>query len=162
MNLVVVRNADKDNNITFTRMSFTRPARTPPNWWSTHQLHYEFWPGHIFYEGISCLLQFSNFEFDLSKTGIGYAICIIDLYVGMHYNTIISWAVYYLIASFQPQLPWIECGNNWNTDNCLSIKDIARVRNLTSNTLNLTTDDTENITYVNTSESTSPAKEYYE
>lgn len=28
--------------------------------------------------------------------GIGYAICVIDIYMAMYYNTIIAWAVYYL------------------------------------------------------------------
>ena len=31
--------------------------------------------------------------------GIGYAICIIDVYVGMFYNTVIGWAVYYFVQS---------------------------------------------------------------
>ena len=31
--------------------------------------------------------------------GIGYAICIIDIYVGMFYNTVIGWAVYYFFQS---------------------------------------------------------------
>ena len=32
--------------------------------------------------------------------GIGYAICVIDIYVGMFYNTVIGWAVYYFIQAF--------------------------------------------------------------
>lgn len=78
----------------------------------------------------------------ISFSGLGYAICIIDLYVGMHYNTIIGWAVYYLVESFQPTLPWLSCGNDWNTDNCTLVADIA----------NLT--DSEG--------ATSPAREFYE
>ena len=31
--------------------------------------------------------------------GIGYAICVIDIYVGMFYNTVIGWAVYYFFQS---------------------------------------------------------------
>lgn len=48
-------------------------------------------------------------------TGVGIAICIIDIYMGMYYNTIIGWAVYYLYASFTSELPWTKCGNEWNT-----------------------------------------------
>ncbi|CAL8129654.1 unnamed protein product [Orchesella dallaii] len=83
--------------------------------------------------------------------GIGYAICIIDLYVGMHYNTIISWAVYYLVQSFQAELPWISCNNTWNTDACVTLDTIAsyNLTDMGNMTSNLTT-------------STSPAKEYYE
>ncbi|XP_053670372.1 sodium-dependent serotonin transporter [Anopheles nili] len=50
--------------------------------------------------------------------GVGYAICLIDIYMGMYYNTIIGWAVYYLFASFSSELPWTKCGNPWNTDAC--------------------------------------------
>lgn len=54
----------------------------------------------------------------LRRTGVGYAICLIDIYMGMYYNTIIGWAVYYLFASFSSELPWTKCGNPWNTENC--------------------------------------------
>uniref|UniRef100_A0A674GYH6 Transporter n=1 Tax=Taeniopygia guttata TaxID=59729 RepID=A0A674GYH6_TAEGU len=50
--------------------------------------------------------------------GIGYAICIIDLYVASYYNTIMAWAFYYLISSFTAELPWTSCTNPWNTANC--------------------------------------------
>ncbi|KAE8748532.1 hypothetical protein FOCC_FOCC004708, partial [Frankliniella occidentalis] len=53
--------------------------------------------------------------------GVGYAICLIDIYVGMHYNTIIGWALYYLVESFQAELPWTSCNNTWNTPNCTPI-----------------------------------------
>nr|XP_022905414.1 sodium-dependent serotonin transporter [Onthophagus taurus] len=62
--------------------------------------------------------------------GVGYAICLIDLYMGMYYNTIIGWAVYYLIASFQSTLPWTSCGNPWNTPTCRSVKE--QIGNATS------------------------------
>ena len=58
--------------------------------------------------------------------GIGYAICVIDIYVGMFYNTVIGWAVYYFFQSVLSagqyatgsveELPWTSCGNEWNTD----------------------------------------------
>ncbi|XP_071510015.1 sodium-dependent serotonin transporter-like [Diadema antillarum] len=50
--------------------------------------------------------------------GLGYAICIMNFFVGLYYSTIIAWAVYYLIASFARTLPWTTCGNPWNTDSC--------------------------------------------
>ena len=71
-------------------------------------------------------------------TGIGYAICLIDIYMGMYYNTIIGWAVYYLFASFDSELPWMTCNNPWNTRDC------APVLSTRTNT------------------STSPAKEFFE
>nr|CAD7426898.1 unnamed protein product [Timema monikensis] len=53
--------------------------------------------------------------------GIGYAICLIDVYMGMYYNTIIGWAVYYLFASFRSELPWTSCDNPWNTPHCTPV-----------------------------------------
>ncbi|XP_074600142.1 sodium-dependent serotonin transporter-like [Brevipalpus obovatus] len=57
--------------------------------------------------------------------GIGFGMCVIDLYMGMYYNTIISWAVYYLMASFENPLPWTSCNNTWNTENCLLLQSRA-------------------------------------
>ena len=37
---------------------------------------------------------FNSFSF----AKVGYAICVIDIYMGMFYNTIIGWAVYYFVA----------------------------------------------------------------
>ncbi|KAJ8401653.1 hypothetical protein AAFF_G00376240 [Aldrovandia affinis] len=50
--------------------------------------------------------------------GIGFAICVIALYIAFYYNTIMAWALYYLISSFRPTLPWVTCNNAWNTPNC--------------------------------------------
>ncbi|PNF22061.1 Sodium-dependent serotonin transporter [Cryptotermes secundus] len=69
---------------------------------------------------------------------IGYAICLIDIYMGMCYNTIIGWAVYYLFASFDSKLPWMTCDNPWNTLDCTPVLSTRNNR------------------------STSPAKEFFE
>ncbi|POI31037.1 hypothetical protein CIB84_005212 [Bambusicola thoracicus] len=50
--------------------------------------------------------------------GIGFAICVIDLYVASYYNTIMAWVFYYLVSSFTTELPWTSCNNAWNTGNC--------------------------------------------
>ena len=46
--------------------------------------------------------------------GIGYAICVIDIYVGMFYNTVIGWAVYYFVQAFlsAAQVNIMNCPNN--------------------------------------------------
>ncbi|XP_055317230.1 sodium-dependent serotonin transporter [Sitodiplosis mosellana] len=64
--------------------------------------------------------------------GIGYAICLIDIYMGMYYNTIIGWAVYYLYASFTYELPWTSCSNEWNTPFCKPVSQQANLTNATS------------------------------
>ncbi|VCW69489.1 unnamed protein product [Gulo gulo] len=73
--------------------------------------------------------------------GIGYAICIIAFYIASYYNTIMAWALYYLISSFTDQLPWTSCTNSWNTGNCTNY--------FSGN----------NVTW--TLHSTSPAEEFY-
>ncbi|KAM6932256.1 solute carrier family 6 member 4a [Lycodopsis pacificus] len=74
--------------------------------------------------------------------GIGFAICVISLYIAFYYNTIIAWALYYLVSSFRPTLPWTTCNNTWNTVNCHQY---------------LSTD--YNVSWSNSS--TSPAEEFY-
>ncbi|KAK6625289.1 hypothetical protein RUM43_005583 [Polyplax serrata] len=70
--------------------------------------------------------------------GIGYAICLIDIYMGMYYNTIIGWAVYYFFASFSWELPWTTCDSDWSTPLCAPTNDTSK------------------------NDSSLPAKEYYE
>eukprot|EP00079_Xenopus_tropicalis_P035191 XP_017948962.1 PREDICTED: sodium-dependent noradrenaline transporter [Xenopus tropicalis] len=50
--------------------------------------------------------------------GVGYTVILIALYVGFYYNVIIAWSLYYLVSSFTSELPWIKCGNEWNSLNC--------------------------------------------
>ncbi|XP_036616642.1 sodium-dependent serotonin transporter-like [Trichosurus vulpecula] len=59
--------------------------------------------------------------------GIGYAVCIIDLYVAFYYNTIIAWALYYFYSSMDSSLPWTHCHNPWNTPNCTNYFDDSNV-----------------------------------
>uniref|UniRef100_A0A8C8RGK2 Transporter n=1 Tax=Pelusios castaneus TaxID=367368 RepID=A0A8C8RGK2_9SAUR len=54
--------------------------------------------------------------------GVGYAVILIALYVGFYYNVIIAWSLYYLFSSFTFELPWTNCGNNWNSPNCTDPK----------------------------------------
>ncbi|XP_069136262.1 sodium-dependent serotonin transporter-like [Argopecten irradians] len=56
-------------------------------------------------------------------TGIGYGICFVATFVGMYYNTIIAYALYYLVMSFRAEVPWTHCGNEWNTPFCVSVVD---------------------------------------
>ncbi|KAM7073086.1 sodium-dependent serotonin transporter-like [Molossus nigricans] len=50
--------------------------------------------------------------------GIGYTICVVAFYTSFYYNTIMAWALYYLVSSFTARLPWTSCENPWNTGNC--------------------------------------------
>ncbi|XP_060948875.1 sodium-dependent neutral amino acid transporter B(0)AT1-like [Limanda limanda] len=47
-------------------------------------------------------------------TGIGVASLLVSLLVGMYYNTIMAWIMWYLFNSFQDPLPWSQCPLNAN------------------------------------------------
>uniref|UniRef100_A0A8C9SR37 Transporter n=1 Tax=Scleropages formosus TaxID=113540 RepID=A0A8C9SR37_SCLFO len=74
--------------------------------------------------------------------GIGFSICVIGLYIAFYYNTVMAWAMYYLLSSFQTTLPWATCFNTWNTANCTHL-----------------TPGNPNTSWTNGS--TSPAEEFY-
>ncbi|KAL5968813.1 Sodium-dependent serotonin transporter [Taenia solium] len=55
-------------------------------------------------------------------TGLGYGICIIASYTAWYYNTVISWAVFYMFDSMRLRLPWDSCDNWWNTPKtCITV-----------------------------------------
>ncbi|XP_071959385.1 sodium-dependent noradrenaline transporter-like [Antedon mediterranea] len=55
--------------------------------------------------------------------GVGWAVVLIAFYVAFYYNVIIGWSIFYLIASFSKDLPWIGCHHDWNTDMCYNGTD---------------------------------------
>uniref|UniRef100_A0A673B1P5 Transporter n=1 Tax=Sphaeramia orbicularis TaxID=375764 RepID=A0A673B1P5_9TELE len=56
--------------------------------------------------------------------GVGYTVIIIALYVGFYYNVIIAWSLHYLFSSMTSELPWLNCDNIWNSQNCTDPKAI--------------------------------------
>ncbi|CAF3963463.1 unnamed protein product [Adineta steineri] len=50
--------------------------------------------------------------------GVGFAMIINSVLCMLYYNVIISWALFYLVASFRKNLLWAKCGNWWNDDRC--------------------------------------------
>nr|CAH8838758.1 unnamed protein product [Trichobilharzia regenti] len=56
-------------------------------------------------------------------SGIGFGICIIASYTAWYYNTIIAWALFYMIDAMKPHLPWDGCNNWWNTNSCVTVYD---------------------------------------
>ncbi|XP_049458258.1 sodium-dependent neutral amino acid transporter B(0)AT1-like isoform X1 [Epinephelus fuscoguttatus] len=47
-------------------------------------------------------------------TGIGIASMLVSLLIGLYYNTLIAWILWYLFNSFQAPLPWTQCPLNDN------------------------------------------------
>lgn len=93
--------------------------------------------------------------------GIGYAMCVLNFFTGLYYNTVISWAVFFFVESFTTILPWTSCNNSWNTGDCKTIAQRQILRksliayNLTSSPLEAGSNDSS-ITY------SSPTKDYFE
>ncbi|XP_062373479.1 sodium- and chloride-dependent GABA transporter 2-like [Sardina pilchardus] len=50
--------------------------------------------------------------------GIGIASQVIVSYLNIYYIVVLAWAVIYLYNSFKHSLPWANCNNPWNTENC--------------------------------------------
>ncbi|CAF4709624.1 unnamed protein product, partial [Rotaria sp. Silwood2] len=50
--------------------------------------------------------------------GVGFAMIINSVLCMLYYNVIISWALFYLIASFRKNLLWKNCENWWNDERC--------------------------------------------
>ncbi|XP_076316035.1 sodium- and chloride-dependent glycine transporter 1-like isoform X1 [Tachypleus tridentatus] len=50
--------------------------------------------------------------------GLGYAMVTMSFLVGIYYNMILAWSLFYLFSSFTSQLPWSSCDNWWNTNAC--------------------------------------------
>ncbi|XP_042909495.1 sodium-dependent dopamine transporter-like [Parasteatoda tepidariorum] len=50
--------------------------------------------------------------------GVGFCAVLISWYVSFYYNVIIGWTIYFMVSSLTLELPWVRCGNAWNTDLC--------------------------------------------
>ena len=49
-------------------------------------------------------------------SGLGFANFMASCFVGLYYNMIIAWTIYYFFASFTSHLPWDSCNNDFNTE----------------------------------------------
>lgn len=91
--------------------------------------------------------------------GLGVSMVIVCISVGLYYNVIVSWCLYFLFASMTDKLPWDSCGNPWNTPFC---KLTADYKNFTANqtTTEVILNDNSTLT-INISELQSPSYEFY-
>jgi SNF family Na+-dependent transporter len=47
-------------------------------------------------------------------SGIGYMMIALSSIIGVYYNVIMGWSIYYLFSGFTSQLPWANCTNMEN------------------------------------------------
>ncbi|XP_058969876.1 sodium- and chloride-dependent taurine transporter [Pocillopora verrucosa] len=67
--------------------------------------------------------------------GIGWASVIIVQFLNIYYIVILGWALFYMFASFQSELPWSRCGNDWNTPNCVDYVTSEKGSNIANTTV---------------------------
>ena len=60
-------------------------------------------------------IKFNRVNIYFLFLGVGIGMTVVSGLVGIYYNIIIAWSIYYLFASFTSQLPWEFCGNEWNS-----------------------------------------------
>jgi len=71
----------------------------------------------------------SHSYFLLFNTGIGYGQMFATLMVLIYYCSLIALAAFYLVHSFDAELPWSICFEDWK--DCFDSKKTEDVRNLT-------------------------------
>ena len=59
--------------------------------------------------------------------GLGYAMVITNTIIGIYYNVIVSWTIYYFFASMTSRLPWEDCNNSWNTIYCVATAEMKNI-----------------------------------
>ncbi|XP_037093041.1 sodium-dependent dopamine transporter-like [Pollicipes pollicipes] len=87
--------------------------------------------------------------------GVGYAVVLIASYVDLFYNVILAWSLRYFFSSFAYELPWTNCNNTWNTENCVEVGE--KYSNYSSM---LARNENVNLTVLEMNQ-TSPAEEYW-
>ncbi|XP_022100182.1 sodium- and chloride-dependent neutral and basic amino acid transporter B(0+)-like [Acanthaster planci] len=50
--------------------------------------------------------------------GVGIGMVIVSAWVGIYYNVVITYTLYYMFQSLTTSLPWAGCGHEWNTEYC--------------------------------------------
>ena len=54
------------------------------------------------------------FYFFIPRPRTGIASMLVSFMIGLYYNTIMAWIIWYLCNSFQDPLPWNDCPLNEN------------------------------------------------
>ena len=67
-------------------------------------------------------------------TGVGMGMISVSLLIGLYYNVVISYCIYYFFASMTNELPWTKCDNAWNTVSCVT-SSIVKNRTLLNITM---------------------------
>ncbi|KRJ97333.1 sodium- and chloride-dependent glycine transporter 2 isoform X2 [Drosophila yakuba] len=58
--------------------------------------------------------------------GTGIAQVVVNAYCVCYYSVIISYPVRMIFYCFFKQVPWEDCSNSWNSDNCVTVSDMGK------------------------------------
>ncbi|XP_067658349.1 sodium- and chloride-dependent glycine transporter 1-like [Haliotis asinina] len=98
--------------------------------------------------------------------GIGYGMVVLISIVGVYYNVILAWTLFYFVGSFSSVLPWSTCDNEWNTDLCRTRTNLSNLplhgnETLVNTTLSyLGTANFSKLVHI-TDEAVTPSEEYW-
>jgi len=62
--------------------------------------------------------------------GVGLGSGFITMFSSLYYITVMAWALNYFVQVFQSELPWMKCGQWFNTNSCITYEE-AMTRNFT-------------------------------
>ncbi|XP_037091264.1 sodium- and chloride-dependent GABA transporter 2-like [Pollicipes pollicipes] len=66
--------------------------------------------------------------------GVGYGMVMVSFLVVCYYNLIMTWTIFYTVASFRSTLGWSSCANDYNTENCFTLAEEQACLNQTGGT----------------------------
>uniref|UniRef100_H2ZHW6 Transporter n=1 Tax=Ciona savignyi TaxID=51511 RepID=H2ZHW6_CIOSA len=64
--------------------------------------------------------------------GVGICMVVLSAFVGIYYNVIIAYTVFYFFSSLTSNLPWESCNNWWNNQTTCSLIPRHHVTNVTA------------------------------
>lgn len=57
--------------------------------------------------------------------GTGIAQVVVNAYCVCYYSVIISYPIRMIFYCFFKKVPWEDCSNSWNTDDCVTASDVS-------------------------------------
>ncbi|KAF2367046.1 Sodium:neurotransmitter symporter [Trinorchestia longiramus] len=58
--------------------------------------------------------------------GLGWGMLMVSLLIAIYYNVLLAWALYYTFSSFTKTLPWGNCTNAFNSENCFTSEEAKK------------------------------------
>jgi len=90
----------------------------------------------------SSLGPIAVWKFNPFLKGVGICMVVLSAFVGIYYNVIIAYTVFYFFSSLTSKLPWTDCNNFWNDAKCATeFQEVCISLNLTGITITNTIRD---------------------